>query len=371
MTAPVTPSARLLERARAAGGRGMVGYIGEDVPLEILDAAGLTPVRILADPGAPSPSADAYAEGRGHPLIHANLAELMDLADAGVTQAIIGATPVSNIALHNFLLSLERLSTPSRVASYLFDLLHADADSTVRYDEEGLRRLAAHLAPGLTPDVLQTAIRDRNAVRNRLRALEGHRHGPTPRLSGVEALTMHAEAASLPARDALRQLDRILAEVGERPILSGKPVVMSGGAASALRTYRVLEAVGLRVVGDDHEAGSRSIGPQAAEDGDPFVALGQRYRHRAPSPAGWSTRDATAYLLRLIEQTGAQAVVFDIPAYDHPAAWDYPVKRDALQAVGVPSVLMAPYAYLDPENAAAEAAQSLVGDLASKETPRG
>ncbi len=143
------------------------------------------------------------------------------------------------------------------------------------------------------------------------------------------------------------------------PTVTGRPVIVSGSDVGGVALYEALEAHGLRVAADDHDSGTRAIGPLVDEAEDPLTALAHRYAHRDPAPAQWSTVSRVDYLLALVRDTGAEAVIFDIPPFEHPAAWDYPAQRRALDEAGVAHVLLPPTAYLDPVAAADSAAAGL------------
>ncbi len=358
-----TSLAAMHEVLRAEGGSRVVGWIGLDVPLELIEAPGFHPLQIVANPAHAPSAADPFAEGLGHPLLKALTGTVLELAESGLERILIGATPTLGFSLYSFLISLKRRGgTPPRLDPILVDIVRQDSDATDRFNLLALQRLGAVLSPHLCAPALTEIIWRRNRVRDGLNAIGTQR--AQGRLSGLEALQVHAEAGSGLAHRIQHRLDQLVAELPDRVPRQGPRLVMSGGQDSAQTTYRVLEDAGFTVVADDHDAGSRAVGPAVSERGDPFAALAQRYRQRTPSPAGWSTRQSAAYLVDLVQRSGAHAVVFDIPAYDHPAAWDYPARRAALDAIGVPHVLLDPHSYRDPEAAALYAVEALQGLLA-------
>jgi hypothetical protein len=340
-----------------------VGFIGLDVPLELIDAAGLTPLQITADPGLPSPAAEPFGEGVGHPLLRALTGAVVELADAGLKRLWVGATPARDFSLFACLASLKRAGAAlADLEITAADVLHGDSPA----DHAHNRALFARLADGLGFDdgeALRTAIARRNVIRDRLATIETHRRDG--RLSGVEALAIHAEGGRSTAGAYLQRLDGLLADIASRSVLTGRKVIVSGSAETAARTYPVYEAAGLLVVGDDHDGGSRAIGPRVAEGADPLDALAERYRARTPAPSGWTTAAATTALVQLARRQGAEAVIFDVPHYDHAAAWDLPKKIAALAAAGITHTVLPPAAFRDPEAAARAAAHVLTTESRS------
>jgi benzoyl-CoA reductase/2-hydroxyglutaryl-CoA dehydratase subunit BcrC/BadD/HgdB len=209
------------------------------------------------------------------------------------------------------------------------------------------------------PDALREAVKARNQIRRKLRQVDALRRGPAPRLSGVQALQVFRAGFGLSSSDYSALLDDLLNAAPSAKTVSGRPVIVSGSDVGGVALYEALEARGLRVVADDHDSGARAIGPLVDEANEPLAALAQRYANRDPAPAQWSTASRIDYLSALVRDTGAEAVIFDIPLFEHPAAWDYPAQRRALDEAGVAHVLLPPTAYLDPTVAADIAADSL------------
>jgi hypothetical protein len=328
-----------------------IGWIGLDVPVEIIEAAGYRARRLDADP-AKAGAAAAYGEGGGHPWMRAMAGEIL-AEGASFDRVIIGAMPVTGVWLYNFLLSLSGApGAPVLPPAVLFNLSHEQRPSAARLNRQSVDGLVQALGVGAA--ALADAIALRNAVRRMQRRVDGLRHGPRPRLTGSEARSLIDSADVMPAQAFLAGASQ--APTGSGVADPGIPVIYSGPGSRDLSLYHALEARGITVVGDDADFGSRAIGPDVAEGEDSAQALALRYRDRFPAPAGWSTRARTAWLLDLCRARGALAVVFDLPDWAHPPAWDFPAQRQALEDLGVRWVL-APQA--PAEQAADAVAQQL------------
>ena len=91
--------------ATSEPGAGAIGWVGLDAPLELIEAAGLRPERISADTLSTAGPADIYGEGGGHPWMRALASELMKAAPR-LQQVVLCSTPVNELWLYNFILSL-------------------------------------------------------------------------------------------------------------------------------------------------------------------------------------------------------------------------------------------------------------------------
>ena len=343
-----------------AGSDLAIGWIGLDAPLELIEAAGRTPRRIVPDFKRPPGPVSAYGEGGGHPWMRAVAAAL--LAEAPRLEGVVLCSmPVNELWLYNFILSLSlRGEAGAFPKAELLNISHERRPSAERLNLDALKGLARTLKVDAV--ALTDAIAGRNAVRAMLRRIDGLRTGARGGITGAVARRLMDPADSLPARDYLALADRLLAEAP--PSAGGLPVILSSPTTPSLELYDALEARGLRIVGDDAEAGTRAIGPDVEAGDDPLAALARRYAGRDPAPAGWSTAERTAYLLDMAQSRGARAVLFDQPVWSHPTAWDYPAERQALESAGVACVVLLQGDESAVANAARDALEPVIAETA-------
>jgi benzoyl-CoA reductase/2-hydroxyglutaryl-CoA dehydratase subunit BcrC/BadD/HgdB len=343
LTAAYADPRPLIGDFKAAGGQ-VVGYIGADVPEELIAAAGFLPVRLRAETGASDAPADRYGEGGGNAVIRGYIARLLDGTYDYVDHLVVATTPSYLGALFTFLREIQA-ADPSfpRLSLQLCDLHHGATPATQRYNLESLARLKAALerwsGRPVTDPPLSAAIADANASRVQLGQLQALR--VRGRVSGVDALQIIGAAYVTPKDWHAERLAKVLRELATAPEQPGRPVVFSGSETDTADLYRRLEAAGLNVVGDDQGWGGR-VTERLVANGDPLAVLEARYRKMAPAPAKSTTAARVEYLLDLVRRTGAQAVVFAARGLDHPAAWDIPEQIKALDAAGVPSVVLDP-----------------------------
>lgn len=306
-----------------------IGWIGLDTPIELIEAAGRRPHRVVVDPRRSSPAAQAYGEGGGHPWMRAVISRLAQ-GKSELERVVLCSTPANELWIFNFLLSLERRGEADGFPpATLLNFSHQGRPSAARLNAQSMKGLAQTL--GASAAALGDAIAARNRVRATLRLIDSQRYGSPMGLSGTDARRLMGPADSL-------QSEAYLAWVAGQPQCSpaaGLPVIYSSPMSPPIDRYAALEARGMRIVGDDTDIGSRAIGPDTAEETDGLQALAQRYAARDPAPAGWPTGARVDYLLNMARSRRARAVLFDLPAWEHPAAWDFPAQRQALEAAGI------------------------------------
>lgn len=314
-----------------------VGWLGLDVPVELITAAGFTPARLTADAERPSPSADPFAEGLGHPLLRALTGQLID---SGLKRLIVSTTPSYFAALFAFLRETKRLGAGfSDLELCLFDLNRApDAamDSARRGAVVNLKaQLEAWSGSDTSEEDLSRGIKLTNGRRKLLHRLNERR--VAGEISGVEFIEAVQFADKGSSSDALHATKTLLER--DAVAVPGRRAIYSGSETPDAGIYRALEAEGWFIVADDQDCGSRAIGPRVEDTGDPLDALARRYLHRNPAPARWPLEARIDWMLRQVEATRAEAVIFNIAPWDHPAAWEVPELTRALEAKGVEVII--------------------------------
>ncbi len=344
--------AQRVDAARAAQARGqaVVGYVGLDVPEELILAAGLVPLRLEADVLADTPAVAHFGPG-GHPLLRSLVDRLLGGPYEFIDRLVIGTMPRNLSALTVLIRELHDSDAQfARFEVQQLDLLHSASPSAVAFNLAGMTSLARQLGQwsGRPRDDsrLRAAITLCNETR-RLLAEYGRLRADGDHLDGVAALQLHAcaqgagrEAFNAQLRDWLRS-DALRSRDG-RPRL-----LYSGTATDTTAFYAAIEAQGLCIVDDDQDCGARAVGPLVDERAEPLAALAQAYAQRAPAAAGWPAQARRDYLLQQLELCRPDGVLFYSAAYDHPPAWEYPLLRDAVEAAGVPAALLDPFGYRD------------------------
>jgi hypothetical protein len=305
----------------------VIGYIGLDTPTELIRAVGLAPVRVIAAPR--HDAAEAYAEGLGNPVLRGLAAALLEGPYRGLSKLIVSPTPGAYGWLYTFLRELKTDGGLEGVDIALFDLNHGTATGLDALRRQAVQGLAIQLEAwsGRRAEP-QGAIAAANRTRDLQRRIETLR--ALGELTGAEALAAYGAAEAL----ATGTYQAMLAAV-EGAATAGRPVIYSGEETVDTQRYAALEDSGLLVVGDDQDLGSRSIGSNVAETGDPLAAVAHAYTHRSAAPAKADLQSRLSWLRDLISRQDAEAVVFRVTAYDHPAGWETPPLKAALEADGV------------------------------------
>ena len=258
-----------------AGGGTVVGYVGADVPRELIEAAGHFALRLA------SVDVDPRLADR---ILGPGVDEATRLLLAGLLE---GAYPIDRLVLCHDDDHTVRLYTALRMLEipgldlWFLDLLHQPRASTDAYDRARLHELGAWLGDISTlPDSIAAANRSR-ALGDRLAVLR--REGG---VSGADALALLGAGTALPSSVYAAALEAALAELDQQG--SRRSVLLLGSDHDRVDVYAAVDELGATVVAETHGFGEALLAGRVDEDGDPLDALVRHYRPRprtAPAAA--------------------------------------------------------------------------------------
>ncbi|MEV4566260.1 2-hydroxyacyl-CoA dehydratase family protein [Nonomuraea sp. NPDC049419] len=312
-----------------------VGYVGADVPVELLTAAGLRAIRLTGDPESGSEPGDRFL-GRGvDPAARSVLTRLLDGAFGDLDRVVVSHDCEASLRLFYALRELRRVE-PGRglPEAYLVDLLHLPHRTTARYNRRRVGEFAARLEAwtGRRLD-LAGAVAAHDERRRLLAAVAELRRVVPARLTGRQFLA--AANAALPVTEHIALLARLLSEADRLDEHTGRRVFLSGSAHDTPHVYEAIEAEGHVIVGEDHSFGDLAVtGPVGTASLD---ALAEHY-HRGTLTAHRATPGArAAYAAAAVRRCRAELFVSYCRESDEAPAWDFPAQRAALD---IPAVLL-------------------------------
>jgi benzoyl-CoA reductase/2-hydroxyglutaryl-CoA dehydratase subunit BcrC/BadD/HgdB len=347
-------------REWSAAGRPVAGYVGADVPVEVLTAAGFLPVRLTGDPDAPWDTGDRYL-GRGlDPVARSVLTRLLDGAYGPLSALVVSHDCESSLRLFYAVRELHRTEPGIGLPPvHLVDVLHLPHRTTTRYVLAKIRQLRAQVerwtGGPVTDEDLAAAVTAHDRVRALLGQVADLRRRRPARLTGTQALAVVAATTALPPDRATGLLEALLAEADPLPEAVGTRVFLTGSSHDHPSVYTALEEAGLLIVGEDHDWGDLLHHRLVAPPPDPALlelALAERYQHNGPAAAAASIRQRAAHTAAAARACGAEALLSYVRVHDDAPRWDFPAQR---AATGLPAALVdhQPYGRIDLDALAA------------------
>ncbi len=318
-----------------------IGYFCPYVPEEMLDAAGAFPLRLM-DTSIPMANVQAHLPPNCCHLVKSSLECLLrgeldflkGIVFSHTCDAMQGLADIwafqNRHPLHFNLMMPSNLNS-DRARSYL----KAEIERFKRF-------LDIHLRPITVPS-LQQSIHLFNQIREKISKLYSLRRVYPHRISGHHfACILRAGQRMLASRylDLLTQLLEAIPPQEDRrrtPI----PIIVSGNMIHSPAYISMIEEAGALVAVDDLCSGARFLRLQTREDKDPIEALTERYFSSFLCPTKYG--GPTAYLetlLREVEKSEAKGVIFLFYKYCEPHFFDHPDLKKALDAKGIPSLLL-------------------------------
>jgi 2-hydroxyglutaryl-CoA dehydratase, D-component len=312
-----------------------IGIVGSDVPYELVRAAGLRPIRLKGNPNRPTARADRLLGRRVDPQIRSIAEWLLERDHDGMRGLLISHDNHSHLRLFGMLRAVRALDPSALPPLHFCDLLHSSQAACVTYTRARLLELRDLLSQwsgnAISESSLRSQIAAANAQRATLRSLAALRRQTPPTLTGSQTLALlnaawRDEGLNLPiARPDHRSTYRVF---------------LTGSSHDNACAYEAIEAGGCVIVGEDHDWGDAGIDLDLDEQQDPFAAFSSRLALAPPASAKSSITARAAYVVCAALNAGADAVIAFIREGDAGPRWDIPDQRRALEAGGLPLLLI-------------------------------
>ncbi|MCC6648368.1 MAG: benzoyl-CoA reductase subunit C [Polyangiaceae bacterium] len=327
-------------------GRLVIGHMPIYSPRPLLEALGCLPIAIHG-------GGDQLEIIRGDSYFQSYICHIprstIELAVSGRLDAFDGMLFPSICDVIRNLGGMWQMLFPEKYSAYLDLPQNFDMAVGGRFYAQELRRIAGELtargASALDQARLRDAIRDENARRAALRALDEVRV-ETPWLIRASEAYVAARAGGLMlAREHTALLQELVARVKERDAqpYDNVRVVVTGSFCEQppLDLIVALEKAGCDIVDDDFMLGLRMIEGDIDEErpsGDLLDALAAAYLERGAATASRyiGAGENGAALLQKVKDCRADGVVFAAASFCDPALLDQPMLEAALGAAGVP-----------------------------------
>lgn len=325
-------------RAWQQPGQRVIGYVGNTVPRELIDASGALAWRVAPIDGDLTAS-DAALESFSDPEARRVFARYCDGRLDGLALLVI---PRSSETLHKLYLALREARrvgiTRRGPPLLLYDLLHTQRETSRAYGlartHELLQALAAPGA-GLPGDA---ALAASIAVRNEMRSLLGRvqQRRREQGLSGWQAQVATGASWLLPPAEANRLLAAWLAALPSTPPVTVPRLLVRGVPLDHAELHALVEAAGGDIVAEDDDWGARAAEPLIATTQVPLQAIFEHHWRDVPCARRHPDPLAGSWFERRLQQGDIAGVIFNHPRPDDVYGWSFPAERDRVNRLGLP-----------------------------------
>lgn len=315
--------------------------LGDEVPEEIILAAGMVPVRLWGKSGD-RPHADTYLEAsfgavwRGYfeSLVSEETSRLIDHLVLSNSSDIIQK-------LYYYLLQLKKieperhLPVPTYVDYWLANRDFRSQERNWKETEKFLNQMETWANRRISDKDLSEAIGLCNEHKGALRQLSSLRYGKKSKITGSEALTIVGGSFYLDKKEAAKLIRSLVQEAQEWPETQAVRCFYTGSLQDTPEVYLLMEEGGLNVVSEDKIFGDRYMDMDTDPSLSPLMAVSRRYHYRFPGSERSFTSDRAESLPRRAEETGAEGIVVFMNKNDESYIWDLPRQKKELDKLGI------------------------------------
>ena len=337
-------------------GRYVVGCMGSDVPEEVLIAAGILPVYVFGQPKQDPILAKRYLEKGFDPYTLSQFEQVVTGQYKMLDRLIISNSSDAMIRTYYYLRAIRKMEPHMPVPPlYFFDFLHSPYRLSGVYNRDRLkafiREVEGWTGQEITKQMLYESIVLCNETRKLLHQLNALRQSPAPKISGTQMLELIGALMVMPREQYKQYLSDLIKEANNHAVLQGVPVFVTGSPQDHTLFYEAVEGCGAIITGEDHEMGFRHVKDLVDEKVDPIDGIVDRYHLRSPISAQATVSRRVEDLLNEVKHSNAKAVIFYIHQKHDAISWDYPSQRKALEAQGIPVLLLEnqPYGLITDE----------------------
>jgi benzoyl-CoA reductase/2-hydroxyglutaryl-CoA dehydratase subunit BcrC/BadD/HgdB len=316
----------------------IAGFTSNTVPWEILQAAGFAPMLLERDEG-PTPLADNWMED----VFEGRIRVLFDRIATGawnhLDAVVIPRTSEQEHKLYLYLREVERNGSAAPMPRlHLYNLPHTRLPESYAYGLERTRQLAADL--NLEDEAaLCGAIAESNRARAAIRKLLDFRERGL--VEGSEAMRLIHGFYTMNRDEFARKLEATWEVFAGREQRARPRLLIKGSSLDHTGLHCAIESLGGFVAGEDDWRGSRAAGTMdVSTEGDPLIAIFEKYYLDTPSPRVFPAAAADAWFAARVAGGNVDGVVFHLPSSDDVAGWDYPRHLEFLRSKMIPSLLI-------------------------------
>ncbi|MCK6066063.1 MULTISPECIES: 2-hydroxyacyl-CoA dehydratase family protein [Microbacterium] len=311
-----------------------IGIVGNDVPRQIVRAAGAAPQRLTGSWAGAVDRVAADHLGAVDRSAAVILTGLMGAATDALDALVVCNDSQANLRLFYVLRMLRGEGIPP---VHLLDLPRQDTPATRRFARVQLAALTAFCerVSGRTADAAawRDAAAEERAVGAAVSRLQARRRAQPPEVGGTTALTALLAAASAPPAAAVELLD-----AAAEPRAGGLRVHVTGSNHPDPSVYAALEASGATIVSDDHDTGDLSwlgAGVDAADADAVYAGLIDAHFARTSGSAVATIAERAATTRAIAVAAQADVVLALIRRGDEAPLWDLAAAADALADTGI------------------------------------
>lgn len=335
-------------QAWKASGRRVVGYLCDNVPEELILAAGFLPLRVSGAPGQDLRPVREHVDRLYPPDVAARpnfvdpiLARLLDGSYEVLDYLIVPHNRNAIQAIYRQLHDAKRERPALKIPElHYLDKAWSPYFVAETYNRDCVAKLRSQLevwaGASISDAALVAAIEICNENRALLAQVATLRTSNPARLAGSDALAVFGSSMFMQKSQHNALLKQLLANVHTLAERREKRLFLGGSPFDHSGFYELVETLGAMIVAEDHCWGVRVCDVPVKTTGDPLLALAERF-HRRPACSILFPLERTidASVTRAL-LSGAAAAIFYVMEGDGAQNWEAPDEIERLRNASLP-----------------------------------
>jgi hypothetical protein len=316
-------------RAHAQSGGRVIGYVGADIPVELIIAGNAFPLRLPSFEQRSVAAADCYLESGFMPDVRSICEQFLQGAFEFLHSIILPRSNDSAQRLYYYLSELRSRGLAHGPEPLIFDLAKIPRDASRAHSRASTESLASQI--GARPEALPRAIAQRNRRRELIAAAAAARLNGTSSCRGsvMDRIFRAADFCDAEVFDA--EFEAWLQKAG---VPNDQPrVLLAGSAPPDERLHVAVEAAGGNVVAELGDHPSRNVAPPMIPANGSFTAIADHYQASVLGPRAFTNRAAA--IGGLAKRSGVVGVINWLLEEEDALIWDLPAQSAALAAQGI------------------------------------
>ena len=312
-----------LAPARAA--KRAIGYVGPDLPLDLLLASGRFPCHLPWDADRPHGRSAQWLESSFAPWAFSILDSWLEGEFDFFEFVLFSRGDDSSQRLYYYICELQRQGRLSGPTPLIFDVARIKRVSSLNHTIAAVRDLADRL--DIDDAALRKGIEAANRRRRIFASIAVERDGPG---SFYERMVR----ASL-----FDDIDEQLAVARRAATIARGGVLLAGSTPPDDRVHRAIEETGWTVVGEFHDRSVDRLGPEVEIDAaDPAARIGAHAYNLIIGPRAFGNQKEV--LVREGRRTKAAVAILWLIEQDEARLWRVPAEKAALDKAEIPTLVL-------------------------------
>lgn len=326
-------------------GKKVIGILPYYAPEELVYAAGMVPMGIWGSNNKTISMAKEYCA-----TFYCTIAQLaLEMLLDGTLDMLDGIiTPTICDTLRPMSQNIRVAMSEKLPCIFLAHPQHRRPAFGVQFTVDQYMHIKQELEKISGAPITDEALREAIKVCNRSRAA---------RRRFVKLAGQHPDAISAVSRSAVlrsvwfmtksehtAKLEQLNAELEALPVCNwkGAKVITSGIICDNPKLLQIFDDNHIAIVADDVAQESRAIRVDAAESGDPMMALAQQFADQDYDVLLYDEHSSQnrrgEHVVKLVKDSGAQGLVLFMQQFCDPEEMEYPYLKRALDSAGIPHI---------------------------------